>query len=170
MDSIQDRIKAFVALGDFLSQFNRESVTKKEGIVNYQVTNITDNVATIKTKISDEKGKEITTSDYKITCDGNSISIDFKSMMNQNMFKQYKDMDMDITGTNIELPNNLQVGQSLKDANLNMAINMGGMKMNMSINMINRKVNALFSFALQIMRAKMLVKAVVSPLAEQVYV
>lgn len=34
MDSIQDRIKAFVALGDFLSQFNRESVTKKEGIVN----------------------------------------------------------------------------------------------------------------------------------------
>ena len=72
----------------------------------------------------DNQGKEITTTEYHITCEGNSISIELKSLMNSDMFKQYKDMEMDITGTNIELPNDLQVGQSLKDANLKMAIHL----------------------------------------------
>lgn len=122
-----------------ITNYNKKG--KKEGVVNYKVTNIDNNVATIKTTIFDAKGKEITTSDYKITCEGNTISIDFKSLINPDMFQQYKDMDMDITGTNVELPNDLQVGQSLKDAYMNMAINMGGMTMNMSIDMLNRKVD-----------------------------
>jgi len=121
---------------------NFDKKGKKEGVVNYEITNIDNNVATIKTLIFDEKGKEIADTEYQVACEGNTISIDFKSLMNQDMFKQYKDMEMDITGTNIELPNDLQVGQSLKDANMDMSINMGGIKMNMSINMINRKVNA----------------------------
>lgn len=122
-----------------ITNYNKKG--KKEGVVNYEITNINGNVATIKTIISDAKGKEIATSSYQVMCEGNKISIDFKSLMNPDMFKQYKDMDMDITGTNIELPNDLQVGQSLKDANMNMAIDMGGMKMNMSIDMLNRKVD-----------------------------
>ncbi len=122
-----------------ITNYNKKG--KKEGAVKYEVTNVDGNVATIKTEIFDAKGKEITTTSYQITCEGNYISIDFKSLMNPDMFKQYKDMDMDITGTNIELPNDLQVGQSLKDANMNMAINMGGMKMNMKIDMLNRTVD-----------------------------
>ena len=122
-----------------ITNYNKKG--KKDGVVNYEVTSIDDNVATIKTIISDAKGKEITTTSYQIICDGNSISIDFKSLMNPDMFKQYKDMEMDITGTNVELPNDLHVGQSLKDANMNMAINMGGMKMNISVDMLNRKVD-----------------------------
>lgn len=122
-----------------ITNYNKKG--KKEGLVKYDITNIENNIATIKTTIYDAKGKEITTTSYKIMCEGNSISIDFKSMMNQDMFKQYKDMEMDITGNNIELPNDLQVGQTLKDANMNMAIDMGGMKMNMSIDFINRKIN-----------------------------
>ncbi len=122
-----------------ITNYNKKG--KKEGVVKYEITNVQNNVATIKTIIFDAKGKEITTTDYKITCEGNSISIDFKSLMSQDLFKQYKDMEMDITGTNVELPNDLQVGQSLKDANMNMEINMGGMAMNMGIDMINRKVD-----------------------------
>ncbi|XMO87377.1 hypothetical protein AAFN75_03660 [Algibacter sp. AS12] len=114
---------------------------KKEGVVNYEVTNIVGNTATIKTIIYDAKGKEITTTSYDIMCDGNTVSIDFKSMINPDMLKQYKDMEMEVTGTNIELPNDLQIGQSLKDANMNMAINMGGINMNMSVNILNRKVD-----------------------------
>ncbi|WP_298498225.1 hypothetical protein [uncultured Algibacter sp.] len=122
-----------------ITNYNKKG--KKEGVVNYEVTTIDNNVATIKTTIFDDKDKEITTTSYQIMCDGNKISIDFKSLMNPDMFKQYKDMEMDITGTNVELPNNLQVGQSLKDANMNMVIDMGGIKMNMSIDMLNRKVD-----------------------------
>jgi len=115
---------------------------KKESVVNYEVTSIENNVATLKAIISDDKGKEVTTTEYNVTCDGNSISIDFKSLMNPDLFKQYKDMELDMSGTNIELPNHLEVGQSLKDANLKMTINMSGIKMNMSIDMLNRKVDA----------------------------
>ena len=122
-----------------ITNYNKKG--KKEGVVKYEVTNVDGNVATIKTIIHDAKGKEVTTMDYQIICDGNKVSIDFKSMMNPDLFKQYKGMEMDITGTNVELPNNLQVGQSLKDANMNMEIDMGAMKMNMSIDMLNRKVD-----------------------------
>lgn len=122
-----------------ITNYNKKG--KKEGVINYEVTSVEGNVATIKTEIFDAKGKEITTTSYQITCEGNYISIDFKSLMNPDMFKQYKDMDMDITGTNIELPNDLQIGQTLKDANMTMAINMGGMKMNMKIDMLNRTVD-----------------------------
>jgi hypothetical protein len=122
-----------------ITNYNKKG--KKEGVVKYEVTDVNGNEATIKTVIFDAKGKEITTSNYKVMCEGNKVSIDFKSLINPDMLKQYKDMDMDITGTNIELPNDLQVGQSLKDANMNMAINMGGITMNMKIDMLNRKVD-----------------------------
>ena len=122
-----------------ITNYNKKG--KKEGVVKYEVTDVNGNEATIKTVIFDGKGKEITTSNYKVMCEGNKVSIDFKSLINPDMLKQYKDMDMDITGTNIELPNDLQVGQSLKDANMNMAINMGGITMNMKIDMLNRKVD-----------------------------
>lgn len=121
---------------------NYDKKGKKESAAKYEVAKIDNNVATIKTIVLDNKGKEITSTSYQVTCDGSTVSIDFKSLMNADMFKQYKDMDMDITGNNIELPNDLQIGQSLKDANLTMAINMGGISMNMTMDVINRIVNA----------------------------
>jgi hypothetical protein len=121
---------------------NFDKKGKKQSVIDYEITNITNNVAKITTKIFDDKDKEITSTTYQITCDGNGLSIDFKSMMNPDLFKQFKDMDLDISGTNIEWPNNLKVGQTLKDAELNMTMNMAGMKMNMSINVVDRKVNA----------------------------
>jgi len=122
-----------------ITNYNKKG--KKEGVVSYEVVNIDNNIATLKTKIFDDKGKEITSTSYQVTCEGNSISIDFKSLMSPDLFTQYKDMDVDMTGTNIEFPKALEVGQTLKDANMNMAINMSGMKMNMSISMINRTVD-----------------------------
>ncbi|WP_298530366.1 hypothetical protein [uncultured Algibacter sp.] len=123
-----------------ITNFNKKG--KKEGYVSYEVTNVDNNVASLETKIFDTKGKEITTTGYDVTCEGNSISIDFKSLMSPEIFTKYKDMDVDMTGTNVEFPKELEVGKTLKDANMQMAINMSGMKMNMTINMINRKVDA----------------------------
>lgn len=123
-----------------ITNYNKKG--KKEGAVSYEVTNIENNVATLKTVIFDSKDKEITTTSYQVTCEGDQISIDFKSLMSPDLFKQYKDMDVDMTGTNIEFPKELEVGQTLKDANMDMVINMSGMKMNMSIKMINRTVDA----------------------------
>ena len=123
-----------------ITSFNPKG--KKESVATYKVLTIENNTATIETSVSDEKGKDITTSTFQVTCNGNGISIDFKSLMNADLMKQYKDVDLDMTGTNIEFPNDLQVGQTLNDANLKMTMNMGGMKMNMTVAITNRKVNA----------------------------
>lgn len=121
-----------------ITSYNKKG--KVESVSNYHVSNVSGNTATFNTTISDKKGKEITTTNYDITCEGDVISIDFKSLMNPEMFAQYQDMEVDFTGTNIELPNDLSVGKELKDANLNMAMNMSGMNMNMSLDLVNRKV------------------------------
>ena len=115
---------------------------KKESVVDYEITNVTNNTATFNTKVYDDKGKEIVTSNYNVTCENDAVSIDFNSMMSPELFSQYKDMEMDVTGTNIEIPNNLSVGQTLKDADMLMTINMGGMNMKMTMNLINRKVES----------------------------
>ena len=114
---------------------------KKSSIVDYNITNVTDNTATFNTKIHDAKGKEVTTTSYDITCENDAISIDFNSLISPELLEQYKDMELEVTGTNIEIPNNLSVGQDLKDADMTMTIKMGGMNMNMTMQLMNRKVD-----------------------------
>lgn len=113
---------------------------KKASVVDYNIINVSGTTATINTKISDDKGKEVTTTNYNVICENNVISIDFKSLMNPDLMKQYKDMEMEFEGTNIELPNNIDVGKTLKDANMIMTMKMSGMNMKMHMNLIDRKV------------------------------
>ncbi|WP_299529709.1 hypothetical protein [Ulvibacterium sp.] len=117
---------------------------KSEGVTDYTITNVDNSGgetrATMSMKFADKKGKEVFTSDYTYTCTGNGIKIDYNSLLPEAMTSQFKDMEYEITGTDIELPNNLSVGQSLDDANVTMAISMAGMSMNIEVNMINRKV------------------------------
>ena len=127
--------------------FEYTSYDKKgseEGKINYKVTNVTgsgDNIsATMVMDISDKKGNTYS-SEYDITCDGNVVKVDFKSLMNEQMLSQMGDIEMDITGTDIEWPNSLNVGQSLPDGNLNVKMKMSGaINMNMNVETINRKV------------------------------
>lgn len=117
---------------------------KADGTTEYKITDVSnsggDTNATMHMEFMDKKGKEVFTSDYTFTCTGNGIKIDYNSIMPQSMLEQFKDMEYDITGTDIELPNDLSVGQSLNDANVSMSISMAGMKMDMEVNMVERKV------------------------------
>ena len=131
------------------SSFTYDIYNKKDkldGTTSYLVTNVSDlggvTQATMQIKYADAKGKQELDSDYKISCTGNGIKIDFVSLMPTQMLNQYEDMDMeiDMTGTDIELPNNLEVGQQLADANVVAKMNMSGIKMNIEVNTIDRKV------------------------------
>ncbi|MFS4468475.1 hypothetical protein [Maribacter sp. 2210JD10-5] len=119
---------------------------KVEGTTEYVISEVDDSrgetEATMKTKFTDKKGKNVFESDFKITCTGEGIKIDYKSLFPSQMEQQYKDMgmEMDITGTDIQLPNNLSVGQTLDDANVNVSMNMSGMKMKIDVDMTDRKV------------------------------
>lgn len=96
--------------------------------------------ATIEAVVKDDKGKLIATTNYTINCTGNLVSIDFKSLMNPQIFEQFGEMDYEVTGTDLQIPNDISVGQELPDANMDMAINMGGINMNMNVTMKDRKV------------------------------
>ncbi len=86
--------------------------------------------------------KDIFNSNYNITCENGLVRIDYKSLFPSQMMQQYSEMDieMDITGTDIELPNDLSVGQELADANVSIAMSMSGIKMNTTVDQTNRKV------------------------------
>ncbi|NJB72856.1 hypothetical protein GGR42_003354 [Saonia flava] len=117
---------------------------KEEGKINYAVTNVSSNgfetKATMNMNLMDEKGKEIYTTDYGFTCSDNIVKIDYHSLISEQTLTQFKDMEMEVTGTDIELPNSLGVDQELEDANVAIKIDMGGINMNMNIDTVNRKV------------------------------
>ncbi len=117
---------------------------KTQGIINYTVTNVIDegstSSATMVMKYMDDKGKEAFTSEFTYSCSGNAVTIDYESLMSNQMLEQFGDMEMEISGTDIELPNDLEVGLELPDANIAMKISMSGMNMNSTVDMINRKV------------------------------
>ena len=119
---------------------------KTEGITDYSITNVENSggvtTATMNMKFTDEKGKEILVSDYKLSCTGDVVKIDYNSLVPAQMMKQYTDMgvEMEISGTDIELPNDLSVGQGLDDANVAMSIKMPGMNMNIKVDQLNRIV------------------------------
>jgi hypothetical protein len=60
--------------------------------------------------------------------------------MSNQMLEQFEDMEMEISGTDIELPNDLELGQVLPDANIAMKMSMSGMNMTSTVDMVNRKV------------------------------
>tara|TARA_R100000935_G_C2835349_1_gene167765 strand:+ start:1297 stop:1980 length:684 start_codon:yes stop_codon:yes gene_type:complete len=117
---------------------------KPVAIVDYKITDVNDEngakIAKITSTVKDEKGELIATSDYSVICKGDKVSIDFKSMMSPQLMEQYKDMDFEIEGNNIEIPNSLNVGDKLSDSNMEMTMNMAGMNMKMNISMKDRSI------------------------------
>ena len=116
---------------------------KISGILDHAITDnrIEDGnkVVSMTSKMSDKKGELIMESSHNVTCTGDGISIDFKSMMNPQMMSQFGNFEYEITGTNLELPNDLSVGLELPDSFMKMVVNMG-MTMNIKVTIKDRKV------------------------------
>lgn len=124
---------------------NYDKKDKPDGKIDYTVTDVSTSgdatTATMNIVFTDEKGEQYMTNDYQFTCEGDKVTIDFESLIPDQMMEQYKDMEMTIDGTDIEIPNNLSVGQSLPDANVTLKISVAGaMNMNMNMDTVNRKV------------------------------
>ena len=117
---------------------------KEETKADYKVSQVTTTDATtnatMQIRLKDKKGKEIYASEYRFACNGNVVTIDYESLIPTSMFKQYEGMEMEVSGTDIELPNNLNVGQELTDANVAVKVKMSGINVNMAIDITHRKV------------------------------
>ena len=124
---------------------NYNASDKLTGSTLSKVTSVTSQAAGTLAKIHaesfDADKKSTGVVDYDVTCSGTSISIDTRSMLNQEMLKGYKDMDVKIEASELEVPSNIAVGTVLKDASLTMNVAMNGMQMTtMTFIYKNRKV------------------------------
>ncbi len=113
---------------------------KMTGVIDYKVKEAGNDKATMAYEMHDDKGKLISSSEYDIVCRDDGVSIDFNSLLSPGVMEQYKDMEVDMTGTELVFPNNLSEGQSLPDADVLMNIKMTPISMKMSNKMSNRKV------------------------------
>ena len=111
---------------------------------NYLITNSENTAlgqnATYTTEIEDDKGEVTATASYDVVCENGVVLIDFRSLMGPDVYSQFPDMEMEVSGTALEFPNNLQEGQSLPDADLLAVINMSPIKMRLTFIMTNRQV------------------------------
>ena len=132
--------------GSSFQYTNYDRKGKTEGTVDYKISKVTTGGtavnATYNMTFTDKKGKNLFESEYDISCENGTVRIDFNSLFPSQMLQQYSEMDieMDISGTDIELPNDLSVGQELDDANVSIAMSMAGINMNTTVDQTNRKV------------------------------
>lgn len=114
---------------------------KAAAIINYVVKESGNDWALLAYDLLDPKGKSVATSEYEIRCENDGIAIDFKSLGAPGMMEQYEGMEVEVSGTNLYIPNNLSTGQELPDSNMLMTINMSPIKMKMTMDITNRKVS-----------------------------
>ena len=119
-----------------------ESVTNNEIKEVYSEGGST--VAVVHTITEDKHGKETLNAEYNMYCDGELIELDLNTLLKEQMTaslaQNNTDADTEITGKNLVVPNELEVGQSLPETDMNMDIMAGTIKMNFGAKRFNRKV------------------------------
>ncbi|WP_299826212.1 hypothetical protein [uncultured Pontibacter sp.] len=92
----------------------------------YVVTNVNTNnnrvEATVQTQVYDNKDKLSSEGEFIIGCDGGTISMDMRSLMNPGMMDAYKNMDVSMEGDKMLYPGNLQTGQKLEDGTMTITV------------------------------------------------
>lgn len=115
---------------------------QKESVTRNEVTSASGNTAVIHTTQTTNGGEEKINASYDIKCTGDGIAIDMNKLMKEQMSESMKDKDItvDITGTDVFTPNNLKVGQTLPDNEMNMVIKASTMTIDGHVKTYERKV------------------------------
>jgi hypothetical protein len=99
---------------------------------------------TIGTVSKDEKGKEISSGDLHMSCEEGVFKMDMKNFIDEETMKSFEGMEITMDATDLDYPNELSVGQTLKDANISIKVTNAGMPiMTMIVKIYDRKVEAL---------------------------
>lgn len=113
---------------------------KASAVTDFLVKDAGSDWALLAYSVSDKKGKVVAESEYEIRCENDGISIDFKSLGAPGVLEQYEDMEVEVSGTNLFVPNRLLEGQELPDSNMLMTVNVPPMKLNLTVDITNRRV------------------------------
>ncbi len=116
-----------------------EVVEKSEngGVVEVQIYNT----------IEDDKGEIVSEGSYYVKCENGKLYIDLSSRF-QDVFQSVENMEesmnveAEFSGTELMIPNDLNPGQSLPDANIEAQVSAGPMKLRTFVNITNRIVES----------------------------
>ncbi len=98
---------------------------------------------TVLSKAFDKDSKELSSNQMIIKCKNGVFSIDMKDFIDKSMLEAYKEMEIIMTGDNINYPSGFKVGDKLEDASINIVVkNQGVVFMNWTITISNRMVTA----------------------------
>jgi uncharacterized protein DUF3108 len=90
---------------------------------------------------SDKKGEQMPPVSMDMSCKDGVVYFDMKKFIPDEYFKE-GDVDLQVSGENLEMPTNMEVGDYLRDASVKMALTSGGstMGLNMAVDIYDRKV------------------------------
>src|SRR6266542_662590 len=126
-------------VGTNLEMKTYDGKDKLKSSVKSKVLESTANSVKFNSEIFDEKGKSLSKGDYEVKCQNGEFVIDMKSYLKDMDMSKYKDMQMDMSATNMSIPKNLQVGQKLNDGEISIKVSSGGFKiMTISVKILNR--------------------------------
>jgi hypothetical protein len=118
------------------------TIYNKKGEANgkqvYTVSNVTNNggstSATVNSEMFSQKGKSMAKGHSEIKCTGGVMMLDMSMQLPQQQQEQFAKADVKADKIYIEYPANMNAGDKLKDATLDMTIDNAGMKQ--SVNMV----------------------------------
>ena len=97
----------------------------------------------VRSEASDGKDKLLSDGTLTMRCEDGKFFMDMKSLMDPAAMGDMKDMQMEISGVDMEIPSSMAVGQTLPDASVNISFSTNGMVlMRMYVKITNRKVVA----------------------------
>jgi len=108
-----------------------------------KVENTADGVleALVETKSTDEKGKSPIEGQFKMRCKGNTLIMDMTSMLGPQGAGAFANLEVSVTGDDLQLPSNLTPGQTLPDASAQIKAGTGGVSLiTMNVTIRDRKV------------------------------
>jgi hypothetical protein len=122
---------------------------KLSGMMKYTIEKVNINGSNIDftylCEVLDNKEKMVFKEEITVHQKGDAMYIDMGNFLNKAAFQQEGEIpaEVEVKGNNMEIPLNPIPGQTLPDANIEMAMKMGIVNMKMTADVTNRKVEAI---------------------------
>jgi hypothetical protein len=114
-----------------------DQFTVKSVVESAEATIITANM-----KSTDKKGEEFSSNDVEFVCEDGVFKISMESMIPAGTMDSFKDMEVVMTQSELEIPSVLSVGLELPDATMKIVASSNGMKLTMNLKVTERKIEA----------------------------
>jgi hypothetical protein len=96
--------------------------------------------ATVEVVSEDKKGEKIGPMELTWECKNGVMLFDMKKFFPQEQMAEMEDMEISVSGENLEFPSGLSIGDDLEDAEVVMTMGSEGMGLHMTVNITNRFV------------------------------